>query len=46
VPNTGGWQNWGTASATLALPTGAIQLKVIARTSGFNLNGVALQRVQ
>jgi hypothetical protein len=46
LPNTGGWQNWGTASATVDLPAGAIQLKVIARTSGFNLNTVALQRVQ
>jgi hypothetical protein len=46
LPNTGGWQNWGTASATLDLPAGAIELKVIARTAGFNLNTVAFQRVQ
>jgi len=46
LPNTGGWQDWGTASTTVDLPAGAMQLKVIARTAGFNLNTVSHQRVQ
>jgi hypothetical protein len=41
LPNTGGWQNWGDASATVVLPAGSIQLKVIARTAGFNLNALS-----
>lgn len=40
LPNTGGWQNWGTASTTFDLPAGAIQLRITAKTSGFNLNSV------
>lgn len=44
LPNTGGWQNWGTASTTIDLPAGAVQLKVIARTAGFNLNTVGVRQ--
>lgn len=46
LPATGGWQNWATASTVIQLPAGAVQFKIIARTSGFNLNTVSFQQVQ
>lgn len=46
LPNTGQWQKWETASTTVDLPAGAIELKVIAQTSGFNLHSLSYQRVQ
>lgn len=44
VPNTGGWQTWKTVTATVTLPAGPIQFRVVALTSGFNLNWFAYRR--
>lgn len=44
LPNTGGWQNWSTATATVNLPAGSIEFKIIARSSGFNFNWFSYQR--
>lgn len=38
VPNTGGWQNWETVSASVQLPAGSQTLRVYAVTNGWNLN--------
>lgn len=46
LPNTGGWQTWGTVSANVKLPAGPIQFKVVALTSGFNLNWFRYQPSQ
>ncbi|WP_186438257.1 beta-1,3-glucanase family protein [Cohnella terricola] len=40
VPNTGGWQNWQTASATVNLTAGVQTLRVYAVTNGWNLNWI------
>lgn len=40
VPATGGWQNWATISETLSLAAGVQNLKVVAKTGGFNLNWI------
>jgi len=44
LPNTGGWQNWSTATTTVNLPAGPIEFKIVARTSGFNFNWFGYQR--
>jgi hypothetical protein len=44
VPNTGGWQNWRTVSTTVSLPVGPIQFRIVAQTSGFNLNWFGYRR--
>ncbi|MET0465146.1 MAG: carbohydrate-binding protein [Chitinophagaceae bacterium] len=38
LPNTGGWQNWTTVSATVNLAQGNQVLRIYAPTGGFNLN--------
>nr|WP_233500798.1 carbohydrate-binding protein [Paenibacillus antibioticophila] len=38
VPNTGGWQNWQTVSATVTLNAGSQTLRVFASGYDFNLN--------
>ena len=39
VPNTGGWQVWGSVSASVTLAAGAQTIKVVCQsTNGFNLN--------
>ncbi len=38
VPNTGGWQNWQTVSATVQLAAGSQTLRISAVTNGWNLN--------
>ena len=39
APNTGGWQVWGTVSASVTLAAGAQTIKIICQsTSGFNFN--------
>lgn len=43
LPNTGGWQTWGTVSTTVKLPAGPIQFKVVARSAGFNFNWFSYQ---
>ncbi|MDP4091160.1 MAG: carbohydrate-binding protein, partial [Bacillota bacterium] len=38
VPNTGGWQNWQTITATVSLTAGSQTLRVYASGKDFNLN--------
>ncbi len=39
VPNTGGWQNWVTVSATVTLPAGSQTLQLYSTsTAGWNIN--------
>jgi hypothetical protein len=39
APNTGGWQVWGTVSASVTLAAGAQTIKIVClSTSGFNFN--------
>ena len=38
VPNTGGWQNWQTVTATVSLSSGNQTLQVYASGGGWNLN--------
>jgi len=38
VPNTGGFQNWTTVSATVQLAAGQQDLALYVRTGGFNVN--------
>jgi hypothetical protein len=40
VPNTGGWQNWTTVSATVSLTAGAQTLRLYAASTGFNINWI------
>ncbi|GAA3304787.1 carbohydrate-binding protein [Dactylosporangium vinaceum] len=40
LPATGGWQAWGTATATLTLPAGRQVLTVVQDTGGWNLNSL------
>ena len=42
VPNTGGYQNWETITATVTLAAGARTLRVNAVTNGWNLNWLEL----
>ncbi|NOU73758.1 carbohydrate-binding protein [Paenibacillus sp. LMG 31458] len=44
VPNTGGWQNWQTVSATVNLDAGQITLCVFANGAGFNLNWIGFAK--
>jgi len=46
LPSTGGWQNWGTVSTTVQLPAGPVEFKILARSSGFNLNWFSYRRTQ
>ncbi|NBD24810.1 carbohydrate-binding protein [Paenibacillus glycinis] len=46
VPNTGGWQNWQTISATASLSAGQSTLRVHASGAGFNLNWLSFARPQ
>ena len=46
VPNTGGWQNWQTISATASLSAGQSTLRVHASGTGFNLNWFSFARSQ
>lgn len=43
LPNTGGWHNWASVSTVVNLPAGAIEFKLVARTSGFNFNWFSYQ---
>ena len=36
--NTGGWQNWQTQSATIALTAGKNIIRLLSRSDGYNLN--------
>jgi len=38
VPNTGGWQNWQTATASVNLNAGSQTLRIYAPTNGWNIN--------
>ena len=38
VPNTGGWQNWQTVTANVALAAGVQTIRVHSVTSGWNFN--------
>lgn len=38
--NTGGWQNWQTQSATVALTAGKNIIRLLSRTDGYNLNWI------
>jgi hypothetical protein len=38
VPNTGGWQNWTTVSATVNLTAGQQNLTIFAKVGGWNMN--------
>ena len=38
VPNTGGWQNWTTVSASVNLNAGAQVIRIYASAGGFNIN--------
>ena len=40
VPNTGGWQNWQTITATVNLSAGAQTLRLNAGVGGWNINWV------
>jgi hypothetical protein len=40
VPATGGWQNWTTVDANLALPAGQQVLTVYQDTGGYNMNNL------
>jgi chitinase len=40
VPNTGGWQNWQTVTATVNLSAGQQTLRVYAGGGGFNVNWI------
>ncbi|MCL6457688.1 MAG: chitobiase/beta-hexosaminidase C-terminal domain-containing protein [Gorillibacterium sp.] len=42
VPNTGGWQNWQTVSASVNLTAGSQTLRVYAVTNGWNLDWLSL----
>jgi hypothetical protein len=41
VPNTGGWQNWATATATVTLPAGTQTLTVDQDNGGYNIHYLA-----
>lgn len=45
LPNTGAWQYFGNVSTTVNLPAGPIQFKIVALTSGFNLNSFGYKRM-
>ncbi|TCO10647.1 carbohydrate-binding protein [Natronoflexus pectinivorans] len=38
VPNTGGWQTWQTVTSEISLKQGQQYLKLVATSSGFNIN--------
>ncbi|VUD40229.1 Endoglucanase C307 [Thalassocella blandensis] len=38
VPNTGGWQNWATASMTVYIEAGTYDLGIFAPDGGWNIN--------
>jgi endoglucanase len=40
VPNTGGYQNWQTVSASVSLAAGTQSLRVYATSNGWNLNWI------
>ena len=37
-PSTGGWQTWGTTTASVSLPAGQLQLRVVIKQPLFNIN--------
>ena len=37
-PATGGWQTWGTTTASVTLPAGQLQLRVLIKQPLFNIN--------
>ncbi len=43
IPNTGGWQTWQTAAATVNLSAGSQTLRIYAVTNGWNINWVNFQ---
>jgi len=45
VPNTGGWQNWQTVSASISLSAGSQTLRVKAVTNGWNFNWMNITSV-
>ncbi|UUZ51706.1 carbohydrate-binding protein [Massilia sp. B-10] len=38
VPNTGGWQNWQTVTASVYLSAGQQDLTIFAKVGGWNIN--------
>jgi hypothetical protein len=38
VPNTGGWQNWQTVTASVYLTAGQQDLTIYAKVGGWNIN--------
>ncbi|HYG38192.1 MAG TPA: carbohydrate-binding protein [Cytophagales bacterium] len=40
IPNTGGWQNWTTVSASINLSAGTQTLRLQAGAGGFNINWI------
>jgi hypothetical protein len=38
VPNTGGYQNWQTVTATITLPAGSQTLRIYSSSNGWNFN--------
>ncbi len=40
VPNTGGWQNWQTVTATAVLPAGNQTLRIYSSVGGQNINWI------
>lgn len=45
LPNTGAPYHFGNASATVHLPAGVYEFKIIALTTGFNMTALSYQRV-
>jgi hypothetical protein len=45
IPNTGGWQNWQTVSATLLLPAQYQKLRIVSTGGGWNINWLQLSLV-
>ncbi len=42
IPNTGGWQSWGTVSANTVLNQGIQTIRLFAKTGGWNINWFVL----
>lgn len=40
VPNTGGWDNWQTVTASMTLPAGSQSLRIVTADGGFNLDSM------
>ncbi|MDA3893611.1 MAG: carbohydrate-binding protein [Salinivirgaceae bacterium] len=44
LPGTGGWQSWFTAFGMVQLESGQQRLRILALTSGYNLNWVSFEK--